>query len=264
MPRFSANLTFLWNELPFLDRFAAAKAAGFDAVEYVCLYDHPADVLADAAARAGVATILLNVPHGNWAGGERGIAILPDRIDEFRASLDATIAYCRATGCHQVNCLAGLTPISVDPALLRATFVDNLRHAATVLGDAGIRLLIEPINTVDMPGFFLSTSRDALAIIAEVGSDNLFLQYDCYHMQVMEGNLTRTIENNLARIGHIQVADLPGRHEPGTGEIAYPFLLGALDRLGYAGYVGAEYKPRTTTNDGLSWLRAVAPGAAAS
>lgn len=254
MPRYSANLTFLFPELAFLDRFAAAKAAGFDAVEYVCLYDHPAEVLADAAKRAGVETVLLNIPHGRWASGERGIAIFPDRVYEFRASLVQTIAYCRATGCQQVNSLAGITPDGADTAQLRAVFVDNLRHAAGILGAAGIRLLIEPINTRDIPGFFLSRTRDAFSIIDDVGSDNLFLQFDCYHAQVMEGDLVATLRQNLPRIAHIQIADNPGRNEPGTGEINYQFVLAELDRLGFSGRVGLEYRPRASTIDGLSWM----------
>ncbi|NJM54892.1 MAG: hydroxypyruvate isomerase family protein [Verrucomicrobiae bacterium] len=259
MLNFSANLTFLFPELGFLDRFAAAKSAGFDAVEYVCLYDHPAEVLSDAAKQAGVETILLNVPHGRWADGERGIAIFSDRVDEFRASLSQTIAYCRATGCRQVNCLAGIVPqgmsaTGADHERLRAVFVDNLRYASAVLGEAGIRLLIEPINTRDIPGFFLSRTVDALSIIDDVGSDNLFLQFDCYHAQVMEGDLVHTIRQHLPRIGHVQIADNPGRNEPGTGEINYGFVLAELDRLGFAGYVGLEFRPRASTTQGLSWM----------
>ncbi len=254
MPRLSANLSFLFPDLPFLKRFAAAKFAGFEAVEYVCLYDHPADVLAAAASDAGVDTVLLNVAHGRWADGERGIACHPDRVEEFRASLDQTVAYCRATDCRLVNCLAGLSPIGVDPALLRATFVGNLRHASRVFEDAGIGLLIEPINTRDMPGFYLSRTREAVSIIAEAGVANLALQFDCYHAQVMDGDLTETIRALLPRIGHIQIADNPGRHEPGTGEINYRFLLAELDRLGYGGFVGCEYRPRASTAEGLTWV----------
>lgn len=254
MLRFSANLSFLFPELPFLDRFTAAGNAGFDAVEYVCLYDHPAHALAEAATRAGVATILLNIPHGNWAAGERGIACHPDRVDEFRESLPATIAYCRETGCRMVNCLAGLAPAGSDAAQLRATLVDNLRHAAPILAGAGIRLLIEPINTRDMPGFFLSRTEDALSIIAEVGSPNLYLQFDCYHSHVMGEDPAGMLARHIGRIGHIQIADNPGRHEPGTGEIDYRTVLAAIDRLGYDGHIGCEYRPKTTTNDGLAWI----------
>jgi hydroxypyruvate isomerase len=265
MPRFSANLTFLFTELPFLDRFAAAADCGFTAVEYVCLYDHAPDVLADAARRAGVATVLLNIPHGDWAGGERGIAILPDRVAEFRASLAATVRTCEATGCRMVNCLAGLTPAGVDPAVLRATLVANLRHAAAVLGEAGIRVTVEPINTIDLPGFFLATSRDTLAVLDDVATGSgaadigrggdVALQYDCYHMQRMEGRLVATLEAHIGRIGHVQIADVPGRHEPGTGTIDYRTVFATLDRLGYGGHVGLEYRPRTTTRDSFGWMK---------
>lgn len=254
MPRFSANLSFLFPELPFLDRFTAAGDAGFKAVEYVCLYDHPAQALAEAAARAGVATILLNIPHGNWAAGERGIACHPDRVGEFRDSLATTIAYCREIGCRMVNCLAGLAPAGSDPAQLHATLVDNLRHAAPILAGAGIRLLIEPINTRDMPGFFLSRTEDALSIIAEVGEPNLFVQYDCYHSHVMGEDPVAILAAEVTRIGHIQIADNPGRHEPGTGKINYRVLFAELNRLGYTGHVGCEYRPRTTTAEGLVWM----------
>jgi hydroxypyruvate isomerase len=257
MPRFSANLTFLFAELPFLDRFAAAKAAGFDAVEYVCLFDHPAEVVAEPLKRHGMKQVLLNVPHGNWAAGERGIAILPERVAEFRASIETTIAYCQALDCHQVNCLAGIAPTGADPARLHATFVENLKFAAGELKAAGIKLLIEPINTRDIPGFFLSRTQQAANIIAEVGSDNLFIQHDLYHMQIMEGDLARTLEAHLPRIAHVQIADNPGRHEPGTGEINYGFLLRHLDALGYTGHVGCEYKPKTTTTEGLGWKKAL-------
>lgn len=254
MPRFSANLTFLFGEWPFLERFGEARAAGFDAVEYVCLFDHPPDVLAEPLRRHGLKQVLLNIPHGDWANGERGIAILPERVEEFRASIDTTIRYCQALDCQQVNCLAGIVPEGADPALLRATFVENLRYAAPRLKAAGIRLLIEPINTRDIPGFFLNHTRDAAAIIADVGSDNLFIQHDLYHMQVMEGDLARTMEAHWPLIGHIQIADNPGRHEPGSGEINYAYLLGLIDRLGYTGHVGCEYKPRGTTLGTLGWM----------
>ena len=255
MPKFSANLTFLFNELPFLGRFAAAKAAGFDAVEYVCLFDHPAEILAAPLKRHGLKQVLLNIPHGDWAKGERGIAILPGREDEFRASIETTITYCKALDCPQVNTLAGIAPPEVDPAILRATFIANLRYAAPLLMAAGIKLLIEPINTRDIPGFFLTRTHQAHAIIAEVGSDNLFIQHDLYHMQIMEGDLARTLERYLPSIAHVQVAGNPGRNEPGTGEINYPFLLRHLDALGYTGYVGCEYRPSGRTSDSFGWMR---------
>ena len=251
---FAANLTFLFEEVPFLVRFAAAHAAGFAAVEYVCLFDHPPEVLAAPLKRYGLRQVLLNVPHGNWAAGERGIASLPDRVADFRASVERTITYARALDCPMVNCLAGLAPVGVDHGLLRTTFIDNLRYAAPRLKAAGIKLLIEPINTRDMPGFFLNHTKDAADIIAAVGSDNLFIQHDLYHMQIMEGDLARTLERHLPLIAHIQVADNPGRHEPGTGEINYPFLFAHLTKLGYRGHIGCEYKPTTTTSESLGWM----------
>ncbi len=254
MPRFSANLSMLFCELDFLDRFEAAAGAGFDAVEYIGPYEHPPAAIAERLQRNGLEQALFNLPLGDWSAGERGVAVLPDRIDEFRAGVDTAIRYAEALGCRQVNCIAGIAPAGAPTAVLEDVLVDNLAFAAERLGRAGIRLLIEPINTRDMPGFFLTTSGQALAIMDRVGAANLFLQYDVYHMQVMEGDLARTIEANLSRIAHIQVADNPGRHEPGTGEINYPFLFDHLDRIGYRGFVGAEYRPATTTEAGLGWF----------
>ncbi|MGC4024033.1 MAG: hydroxypyruvate isomerase [Mesorhizobium sp.] len=263
MPRFSANLSMLFGEHDFLDRFDAAAKAGFEGVEYVGPYDHTPEVVAERLKRNGLTQVLFNLPPGDWAKGERGIAVLPDRIDEFRKGVDKAIAYAKALDCPQVNCLAGIAPQGVDAAVLENVFVENLRYAAPRLKDAGIRLLIEPINTLDIPGFFLTTSRQALAVMDKVGSDNLYLQYDIYHMQIMEGDLARSIEKNLARIAHIQLADNPGRHEPGTGEINYPFLYDHLDRIGYSGWVGAEYKPRSGTVEGLDWFKNLSRKAAA-
>lgn len=261
MPRFSANLSMLFTEHGFLDRFAAAADAGFTAVEYVGPYEHAPDVVAGRLAANGLTQALFNLPAGDWTAGERGIAVLPDRVEEFRRGVDTAITYAKALGCRQLNCLAGIAPSGADPRATEDTFIRNLAYAAEKLGDSGIRLLIEPINDRhDMPGFFLKTSRQALAVMDRVGSDNLFLQYDIYHMQIMEGDLARGIEANLARIGHIQVADNPGRHEPGTGEINFPFLFSHLDRLGYDGWVGAEYRPRAGTVAGLYWLRTLAAG----
>ena len=254
MPRFSANLSMLFQEHGFLDRFDAAAQSGFKGVEYVSPYEQPVDAIAACLARNGLTQALFNLPPGDWAAGERGIAVLPDRIEEFRRGVDTAIAYAKALGCTQVNCLAGIAPAGIARDALETVFVENLKFAADRLGEAGIRLLIEPINTRDIPGFFLTTTRQALAVMEKVGSPNLFLQYDIYHMQVMEGDLARTIEENLDRIAHIQLADNPGRHEPGTGEINYPFLFGHIDRIGYEGWVGAEYKPRAGTQEGLGWL----------
>lgn len=254
MPKFSANLTMLFNEFEFLDRFDAAAAAGFEGVEYVGPYAHPAEEIVDRLRRNGLKQALFNLPAGDWAAGERGIAILPDRVDEFREGLETAVHYAKALSCPRINCLAGLAPAGADPALLEDTLVRNLAIAAERLGRDGIRLVVEPINPIDMPGFFLNTSRQALRIMDRVGSPNLFLQYDIYHMQIVEGDLARSIERNLGRIGHVQIADNPGRHEPGTGEINIDFLMGHLDRLGYQGWVGAEYRPAGTTVDGLGWF----------
>ncbi len=263
MPRFSANLSMLFTERDFLDRFDAAAAAGFKGVEYLGPYDHTPDEVAARLKKNGLSQVLFNVPSGNWAGGERGIAVLPDRVEEFRAGVDKAITYARALGCPQVNCLAGIAPAGVDAKTAEDVFVGNLKFAADKLEKAGVKLLIEAINTRDIPGFFLTTSDQALAIIDSVGSKNLFFQYDIYHMQIMEGDLARTMEANLGRIAHIQLADNPGRHEPGTGEINYPFLYEFIDRIGYSGWVGAEYKPKAGTEAGLGWFRPFAGKGAA-
>lgn len=257
MPRFSANLSMLFVEHEFLDRFDAAARAGFRAVEYVGPYDHAPEAVAARLKKNGQEQALFNLPAGDWAAGERGIAVLPDRIGEFRKGVETAITYAKALGCGQVNCLAGIAPAGVASAELGNIFVENLKFAADRLEKAGIKLLIEAINTRDIPGFFLNTSKQALRIIDRVGSKNLYFQYDIYHMQVMEGDLARTIEANLDRIAHIQIADNPGRHEPGTGEINYPFLYDHLDRIGYAGWVGAEYKPKAGTEAGLEWFKAL-------
>lgn len=196
------------------------------------------------------------MPAGDWAGGEHGIAILPGRADEFKAGVEKAIAYATALDCKQVNCIAGIAPAGIARPVLEETFIANLRFAAGRLKQAGIKLLIEAINPIDIPGFFLNTTAQALDIIARTGSDNLFVQCDIYHMQITEGDLARTMERNISMIPHIQLADNPGRHEPGTGEINYPFLFAHLDRIGYSGWVGAEYRPMTTTEAGLGWFEA--------
>ncbi|MYZ48181.1 2-oxo-tetronate isomerase [Propylenella binzhouense] len=254
MPRFSANLTMLFNEVPFLDRFEAAAQAGFRGVEFLFPYDFAADEIAARLQRHSLALALHNLPAGDWPGGERGIACIPGREAEFRQGVETAIAYARALHCPQLNCLAGIAPSGTDPQLVRSVFVDNLRYAAGRLAEEGLRLLTEPINTRDIPGFFLTTTRQAREILNLVGSDNLYIQYDAYHMQVMEGDLARTIEANLDRIAHIQIADNPGRHEPGTGEINFDFLFRHLDAIGYPGWVGCEYKPAGRTRDGLGWM----------
>jgi hydroxypyruvate isomerase len=254
VPRFAANLTMLFNEVDFLDRFEAAAGVGFRAVEYLFPYDYDKDELADTLAENSLGQVLHNLPAGDWAAGDRGLACLPDRVGEFQDGVGEAIDYARALGCPRVNCLAGIAPADQDPDVLLLIFIENLKFAAQELEKSGITLLTEPINTRDIPGFYLNRSDQALAVMAEVGSANLKLQYDVYHMQIMEGDLAPTIERNLAAIGHMQIADTPGRHEPGTGEINYRFLFDFIDAAGYDGWIGCEYKPRTTTEAGLDWL----------
>ncbi|WP_417331504.1 hydroxypyruvate isomerase [Halomonas cupida] len=256
MSRFAANLSMLFTEVDFLDRFEAAAQAGFKGVEYLFPYDYPAEEIKQRLDANGLEQVLHNLPAGDWAAGERGIACHPNRVEEFRAGVDTAIAYATTLGCRQVNCLAGIVPEGVTQEQAHRTLVDNLRYAAERLEQAGILLIAEPINTRDIPGFFLNRTEQALALFDEVGSDNLKLQYDIYHMQIMEGDLAPTIERHLARIAHVQLADNPGRHEPGSGEINYPFLFAHLERLGYTGWIGCEYKPATTTQEGLGWLDA--------
>ncbi len=255
MPKFAANLTMLFNEVPFLERFAAARAAGFEAVEYLFPYAYDKNELAGLLKTHGLQQILHNLPAGNWDGGERGIACNPDRVEEFRAGVDKAIEYATALGCPQVNCLAGKVPAGVTREQAHATFVANLKFAADKLKKAGLKLLIEPINSYDIPGFFLNYTAQAAAILDEVGSDNLYIQYDLYHAQRMEGELAATVQKYLARISHVQLADNPGRNEPGTGEMNYPFLFRHLDAIGYTGWIGCEYKPKTTTVEGLGWIK---------
>jgi len=253
MPKFSANLSFLYPDLSFAERFAAAAKDGFKAVEYLGPYDLPAEEVAELLAENGLEQALFNVPSGDWAGGERGIACLPDRVEEFREGVETAIRYAEALGCKRLNVIAGLAPQGISSEVLETTLVENLRHAASRVKQAGIRLLIEPINLRDIPGFFLSRTDHAERILEKVGSDNIFIQYDFYHMQVMQGDLVATFERLKDRIAHIQIADNPGRNEPGTGEINYPFIFETLDRLGYDGWVGCEYKPKAGTGAGLGW-----------
>jgi hydroxypyruvate isomerase len=253
MPKFAANLTMLFNEVPFLDRFERAAQAGFEAVEFLFPYAFKAQDIKQRLDDNGLKLVLHNLPAGDWDAGERGIACHPDRVEEFRAGVARAIDYATTLGVPQLNCLAGKAPAGADEALLRRTFVANLKFSASELKKAGLKQLIEPINTHDIPGFYLNRTAQALAILDDVGADNAYVQYDIYHAQRMEGELAATMQKHLARIGHIQLADNPGRNEPGTGEINYPFLFAHLDRIGYDGWIGCEYKPAATTEAGLSW-----------
>ncbi len=254
MPQFCANLTMLYNEMEFLARFRAAASSGFKGVEYLFPYDYPAEVLGERLSDNGLAQVLHNLPAGDWDAGERGIACHPGRMGEFQDGVGRALEYATTLGCGQLNCLAGIAPAGVRDDRLHQTFVDNLTFAAAELARAGIKLLTEPINTRDIPGFYLNNTRQALDIVTAVDSDNLYLQYDIYHMQIMEGDLARTIETHLPHIAHMQMADNPGRHEPGTGEINYDFLFDHIDRLGYTGWIGCEYKPTRDTQTGLTWI----------
>lgn len=254
MPRLSANLTMLFTELPFLERIDAAAAAGFAAVECIAPYVAPPEVLAERLRRAGVQLVLFNLPAGDWDAGDRGIAADPGRKDEFRASVETALRYARAAGCRTLHAMAGKIPNGADRGAWFDTLVSNLQFAADAVGAEGVTLVLEPINTrVDMPGYFYGTTRQALDVMAAVDRPNVKLLYDIYHMQIMEGDLARTITRLLPDIGHVQLADNPGRGEPGSGEINYPWLLSRLDDLGYAGWVGCEYKPRAGTLAGLGW-----------
>jgi len=253
MPRFAANLTMLFTEVPFLDRFELAAQAGFKAVEFLFPYAWPVQEVRSRLDANGLTLALHNLPGGDWDTGERGIACLPDRVDEFRAGVGRAIGYACTLGVSQLNCLAGKAPAGVDGATLRRTFVENLRYASKELKKSGLNLLIEPVNTFDIPEFYLSRTSQAVDLLGEVGRDNVFLQYDIYHAQRMEGELAATIKKHFALIRHVQIADNPGRNEPGTGEIAFPFLFDLLDRLGYEGWIGCEYKPAASTAAGLSW-----------
>jgi len=255
MPRFAANLSMLFTEVDFTERFARARAAGFSGVEYLFPYAYPKDLLSRTLADNELTQVLFNLPPGNWEAGERGIACLPDRIDEFRTGVDRAIDYAQALGCRQLNCLAGVRPHSLPESLAWQTLVANVDYAADKLATEGITLCLEAINSrVDMPGFLLDTSGKVLELIEEVDADNVKLQYDLYHMQIMEGDLIRSLECLMPWIGHVQFADNPGRHEPGTGEINFSNVFSAIDSMGYEGWVSAEYRPSGETGDSLGWF----------
>jgi hydroxypyruvate isomerase len=261
MLRFSANLTWLFNEVPFLDRFAAAARSGFGAVEFVSPYEHEPGRLEERIRSNALAVSVFNLPAGDWAAGDRGMACDPARVGEFQESVGRALEYAGPLGCRMLHAMAGNRPPGASEEAMREAYLSNLRFAAKELAKRGLRLAIEAINTRDMPGYYLTTSRQAFELIREAGVENLFFQYDAYHIQVMEGDLTFTLERELPRIGHVQIADVPGRHEPGTGEINYDFLLRQIDRLGYRGWIGCEYRPLTTTEAGLGWMRRFTEGA---
>ena len=253
MPRLAANLTMMFGELPFLDRFDAAAKAGFKAVEFLFPYDHPAETVRAAAERAGVEIVLFNFPPGDWAGGERGIAALPGREAEVSAALVQGIDYARTLGVPRVHLMAGLVPVS---AASRARFEAAIREAAALAAPHGIDILLEPLNGRDVPGYFLGDFGLAEDLITSLGLPNLKLQFDIYHRQILHGDVSMALRRLLPLIGHIQTASVPLRHEPGTGELDDFRIFRLLDEIGYAGHVGCEYKPATSTQEGLGWLAA--------
>ena len=255
MPKFAANLSFLFNEYAFLDKFGHASKAGFKGVEYASPYEYDKHQLVDRLGSNDLTQVLFNLPAGDWANGERGIGCLPDRVSEFQEGVGLALEYALALGCAQVNCLAGIKPADLSVGKANETLITNLEYAGSILDRSNVKLVIESINTMDIPGFFLNTTNQAARILGELNCDNVSLQHDLYHMQIMEGNLVNTVRENLQRIKHVQIADTPGRHEPGTGEVNYDFFLSFLDEIGYTGWVGAEYRPLNNTETGLTWSK---------
>jgi hydroxypyruvate isomerase len=253
MPRFAANLSMMFNEHAFLDRFAAAAAAGFKAVEFLFPYEHPASELRRRLDDAGLEQALFNAPPGNWAAGERGLASLPGRGAEFREGVRRALDYAAALDCPRLHIMAGIPPAGLDPVTAAAIYATNLAWAAEQAASTKTRLVIEPINHRDMPGYHLNTVEQGAAVVEAIGRDRLGLQFDIYHCQVTEGDLTKRMEALMPIIGHIQIADVPARHEPGTGEIGWDFVFHQIDALGYAGWVGCEYRPAGETVAGLAW-----------
>ncbi len=255
MPRFAANLSMMYQELPFLERFGAAAKDGFKAVEFLFPYDFPASELRARLSAHGLTQALFNGPPGNWAAGERGLASLPGRADEFRRGVGQALEYARVLGNDRLHIMAGLIQPGEDRARHRATYVANLAYAAKEAASAGVTVVIEPINTRDIPGFFLNRQDEAHTICAEVGAGNLKVQMDFYHCQIVEGDLATKLKRYISGVGHIQIAGVPERQEPDVGEINYPYLFRLMDELGYAGWVGCEYRPRGATSAGLGWLQ---------
>lgn len=254
MPRFAANLTMMFNEVPFLDRFALAAEAGFRGVEFLFPYEWEADAIAERLRANGLTQALFNMPPGDWAAGERGIASLPGREREFMDGVERAVSYARALGCERVHAMAGLLPAGAERERALDVYRANLANAARRLADEGLTLLIEPINTRDMPGYLLNHQREAHALAAEVGAPNLKVQMDFYHTQIMDGDIWRLFEETRDGVGHIQIASVPDRHEPDEGEVNYPWLFEQLDAAGYDGWIGCEYRPRGDTRAGLGWF----------
>jgi hydroxypyruvate isomerase len=252
MPKFAANLSMMFNEVPFLDRFNAAAECGFSAVEYLFPYDHPAEVVAERLQAAALRQALFNMPPGDWAAGERGMAALPGREAEFAEALETAIGYAKVIGTPLLHMMAGIAP-ATDPVAI-ATYGNNLKRAANRTGEAGIGLVIEPINGRDMPGYFLNDFNRAVDLIAEIDAPHMKLQFDVYHRQILHGDVIMALRKMAPMIGHIQIASVPDRHEPMTGELDDIRIFAEIDAIGYQGYVGCEYRPAATTREGLGWM----------
>jgi len=255
MPKVAANLTMMFTDVPFADRFSAAAKAGFKSVEFLLPYDLPAEKVKELLDKNGLKVVLFNLPSGNWAGGDRGIGASPNRVEEFRSGVKKGVEYAKTLGVPRMNCLAGKMVAGFSREDHKKTLVENLKFSADALGQIGVKQIIEHINPFDIPGFLLNKVQDVLDVIAEVKRPNLAVQYDIYHAQRTEGNLVQILREHLAQIDHVQVADNPGRHQPGTGEINYPFVFAEMDKLGYQGYVGLEYVPAPDTLKSLGWIK---------
>lgn len=255
MLKFAANLSMMFGEVPFLERFAAAAQCGFRGVEFLFPYDHPEEVVEARMREAGVEIVLFNFPPGDWSAGERGITCIPGREAEFRQGVDKSLSYALRLGVRRLHAMAGIAPPDADRDACKATLIENLKYAASRLQPHGITLLVEAINTRDIPGFFISTQAESYAVCEAVGAPNIKMQMDCYHMQVMEGDLTTKLRRYAPHCGHIQIAGPPGRNEPDTGEVRYEYLFQVLEEIGYDGWIGCEYRPAGKTVDGLGWFR---------
>ncbi len=255
MPKIAANLTLMFTDKPFIERFAAAAQAGFKSVEFLLPYEQPADKVKEALDKNGLKVVLFNLPSGNWAGGDRGIGASPNRIEEFRAGVKTAVEYAKVLGVPRMNCLAGKLVQGYSKEVHIKTLVENLKFSADALGQIGVNQIIEHINPFDIPGFVLNRVSEVVDVIQQVGRPNVYVQYDIYHAQRTEGNLAQIVREQFAKIDHIQIADNPGRHQPGTGEINFPFLFAEMDRLGYQGYVGLEYNPMPDTVGSLGWIK---------
>ena len=253
--KIAANLTMMFNEHDFMDRFAVAASCGFKGVEYLFPYDYPADAIGEALETNGLKQILFDFPAGDWASGDRGIAVHPDRVSEFQDGVGLAVNYAKTLGCKRLTCLAGIPDADTDPSVSEQTMIDNLRFAADAAADIGANVLVEPLNTRDVPGTFVSKSAYGARLVRDADRSNVRLQFDVYHTQIMEGDLAPRFTDLLPLIGHVQIADNPGRHEPGSGEINYPFVLNHIDQSGYDGWIGAEYIPANDTKSGLDWVK---------